>query len=143
MRAAASKIAARDWVSLFSVFGFAWAFQALEEKSDRLDLGDLWSLDTLSDLGVIASALVLLLRPGSPRALFVFAGASLFNAGVELPRIMNHIVLASCLNALIVFHLGRDWLSRGLPDTGEQADETKARLLRKITPAAQILVAQL
>ena len=42
-----SHIARRDWVSLFSVFGFAWAFQALEEKSDRLDLAQLSSLETL------------------------------------------------------------------------------------------------
>ena len=94
--------------TIFKVFAIAWAFQALEEKSDRLKFTPFGTLDGLSDFLVIAAALAVVWRPDSMRRFGAFCFASILNFLIEIPQVPNHLYAVALINAGFLSHLAID-----------------------------------
>jgi uncharacterized membrane protein len=88
----------------YRIFAFLWAFQALEEKSDKIDWSSWSSGAGLTDLLVVGTAVLVLWRPGLAAAFLAFCAASLVNFVVELPHVENHSILIAVVNAGLLLH---------------------------------------
>src|SRR5512145_3007592 len=141
--APAAPLAGRQPVEiLFAVFACAWAVQALESKSDRLRLATLGSVDGLSDLLVVGSALAVVWRPSMLR-FGVLAFVSILNFWIEIPEVSNHLYAITLINVGFLLQASirtfRD--RRGGADHGPAVSEDFGATVRLITIGLYVMAA--
>jgi hypothetical protein len=141
--APAAPLAGRQPVEiLFAVFACAWAVQALESKSDRLRVATLGSVDGLSDLLVVGSALAVVWRPSMLR-FGVLAFVSILNFWIEIPEVSNHLYAITLINVGFLLQASirtfRD--RRGGADHGPAVSEDFGATVRLITIGLYVMAA--